>query len=379
MRGCAVVAAPRGIRTTHAQRDDDARHHLRGCRRPPPLAPRAPIWRRGVRNGAVMALLALAAILLLNGEDLPGLGRVLAELPAGVAISAAVHLPQIVLTAMAWRALLPRAGSRARARRHGRAALVPRVRQRAAAGRRPGRAGGGGATADAAGRPGGRGRRHGDGGPDDGGGVAGSSSPSWVSGCCWPAAPSRPWPASPRPGSASPRRRRSPWWWRSATWRRWSACSNGWRGAGRRCGRSGSGSSSGEVLRLHADWRALAASLAVARRRLGARRVRGHGRARPARASGVAGRRAGDREPGPGAAQCRFHAARRACGAGGRDRRRRRAGRRAAGCGPRRPPWSGARARSRSPCPGLLAWHRSELAGTRCRRRAPPADARGLG
>ena len=55
-----------------------------------------------------MALLALAAILLLNGEDLPGLGRILAELPAAVGISAAVHLPQIVLTAMAWRALLPR-------------------------------------------------------------------------------------------------------------------------------------------------------------------------------------------------------------------------------------------------------------------------------
>ena len=78
-----------------------------------PLA-RAPSWRRGLRNGGVMALLALAAILLLNGEELPGLGRILAELPAAVAISAAVHLPQIVLTAMAWRALLPR-GDRGRA------------------------------------------------------------------------------------------------------------------------------------------------------------------------------------------------------------------------------------------------------------------------
>ena len=54
-----------------------------------------------------MGLLALAAILLLNEEELPGLGRVLAELPASVAVSVAVHLPQILLTAMAWRSLLP--------------------------------------------------------------------------------------------------------------------------------------------------------------------------------------------------------------------------------------------------------------------------------
>jgi putative membrane protein len=72
---------------------------------------RAPWWRRGVRNGVAMGLLALAAILLLNEEELPGLGRVLAELPASVAVSAAVHLPQILLTAMAWRSLLP-SGSR---------------------------------------------------------------------------------------------------------------------------------------------------------------------------------------------------------------------------------------------------------------------------
>lgn len=76
-----------------------------------PLA-QAPPWRRGLRNGGVIGILALAAILLLNGEELPGLGRILAELPAGVAISASVHLPQIVLTAMAWRALLPRGGER---------------------------------------------------------------------------------------------------------------------------------------------------------------------------------------------------------------------------------------------------------------------------
>ncbi len=71
-----------------------------------PLA-REPSWRRGLRNGAIIGLLALAAVLMLNGEDLPGLGRILAELPAGVAVSAAVHLPQILMTALAWRALLP--------------------------------------------------------------------------------------------------------------------------------------------------------------------------------------------------------------------------------------------------------------------------------
>lgn len=76
-----------------------------------PLA-RAPLWRRGLRNGALIALLALGAILLLNAGELPGLGRVLSDLPAAVAISAAVHLPQILLTAEAWRALLPRNGER---------------------------------------------------------------------------------------------------------------------------------------------------------------------------------------------------------------------------------------------------------------------------
>jgi putative membrane protein len=40
-------------------------------------------------------------------RELPGLGRILAELPGAVAVSAAVHLPQIMLTALAWRVLLP--------------------------------------------------------------------------------------------------------------------------------------------------------------------------------------------------------------------------------------------------------------------------------
>jgi putative membrane protein len=69
--------------------------------------PRVPWWRRAVRNGVTMGLLALAAILLIGGGDLSGLGNVLAELPAGLAVSAAVHLPQILLTAKAWQSLLP--------------------------------------------------------------------------------------------------------------------------------------------------------------------------------------------------------------------------------------------------------------------------------
>jgi putative membrane protein len=69
----------------------------------------APWWRRGLRNGVLIGLLALAAVLLLNQGELPGLGRMLADLPACVAVSAAVHLPQIVLTGMAWRSLLPAA------------------------------------------------------------------------------------------------------------------------------------------------------------------------------------------------------------------------------------------------------------------------------
>ena len=59
----------------------------------------------------LFGVLALAAILLLGQGEVAGLGRILADLPAGVAISAAVHLPQILLTAMAWQVLLP-AGQR---------------------------------------------------------------------------------------------------------------------------------------------------------------------------------------------------------------------------------------------------------------------------
>jgi putative membrane protein len=64
--------------------------------------------RSGLRNGVVLALLVVVAVLALNWAELPGLGAALAELPVAVAVSAAVHLPQIALTAAAWRALLPR-------------------------------------------------------------------------------------------------------------------------------------------------------------------------------------------------------------------------------------------------------------------------------
>lgn len=54
-----------------------------------------------------MAGLALAAVLALNHQELPGLGRILSEMPAAVALSAAVHLPQIAMTGAAWRVLIP--------------------------------------------------------------------------------------------------------------------------------------------------------------------------------------------------------------------------------------------------------------------------------
>ena len=66
-----------------------------------------PWWRRGVLNGVLFGLLALAAVIALNYSELPGLSRILADLPAAVAISAAVHLPQILFTALAWQVLLP--------------------------------------------------------------------------------------------------------------------------------------------------------------------------------------------------------------------------------------------------------------------------------
>lgn len=64
-------------------------------------------WQRGLRNGTLIGALVLAAAVLLNGTDIAATAAVLRNLPAGIAISAAVHLPQVVLTALAWQALVP--------------------------------------------------------------------------------------------------------------------------------------------------------------------------------------------------------------------------------------------------------------------------------
>lgn len=80
---------------------------------PPALTPPADApsptttLRGGVRNGVLFAAALLAAAAALNWAELPGLSAILAGLPVAVAISAAVHLPQIALTAQAWRGLLP--------------------------------------------------------------------------------------------------------------------------------------------------------------------------------------------------------------------------------------------------------------------------------
>lgn len=62
---------------------------------------------RGLRNAALLALLALAALLLVNSGELATLPQVLASLPLAVLISAAAHFPQILFTAWAWLILLP--------------------------------------------------------------------------------------------------------------------------------------------------------------------------------------------------------------------------------------------------------------------------------
>jgi putative membrane protein len=51
--------------------------------------------------------LLFAGVLFINRHDLPQLGGVLRQVPVGLAISILVHMPQLVLTALAWRALLP--------------------------------------------------------------------------------------------------------------------------------------------------------------------------------------------------------------------------------------------------------------------------------
>ncbi len=62
---------------------------------------------KGLRNAALLGLLALAALLLLNSGELATLPQVLASLPLAVLVSALAHFPQILFTAWAWLILLP--------------------------------------------------------------------------------------------------------------------------------------------------------------------------------------------------------------------------------------------------------------------------------
>jgi putative membrane protein len=65
-------------------------------------------WRRGVRNGTLLAGLVVVAAFLLNGSDIAATAAALRDMPAAIVLSAAVHLPQILMTALAWRTLVPR-------------------------------------------------------------------------------------------------------------------------------------------------------------------------------------------------------------------------------------------------------------------------------
>ena len=74
----------------------------------PVLAVTGEPWRkRGIRNAIVLGGLALATALMLNSGSIVTVGATLRDLPTALAISALVHLPQIVLAAMAWRTLVP--------------------------------------------------------------------------------------------------------------------------------------------------------------------------------------------------------------------------------------------------------------------------------
>jgi len=100
---------PQGTRTAEETRDtgeENAPASLGASPGASRTASDARTLRRGVLNGTVLGLLALLAIFMLNRDDLSGLGRVLTDLPAALAISAGVHLPQIVLTGLAWRVLI---------------------------------------------------------------------------------------------------------------------------------------------------------------------------------------------------------------------------------------------------------------------------------
>jgi putative membrane protein len=64
-------------------------------------------WRRGVRNFTVIGGLVAVMALLLNATDIVRIGVTLRDVPAAIAISVAVHVPQVVMTALAWRTLVP--------------------------------------------------------------------------------------------------------------------------------------------------------------------------------------------------------------------------------------------------------------------------------
>lgn len=72
-----------------------------------------PGLRSGLRYGGILLVLlclAFAALALFIDGGVGEMRRVAAALPAGLAVSAAVHVPQIVFTALAWWCLLPRDG-----------------------------------------------------------------------------------------------------------------------------------------------------------------------------------------------------------------------------------------------------------------------------
>ena len=118
----------------------------------PVLAVTGEPWRkRGIRNAIVLGGLALATALMLNSGSIATVGATLRDLPTALAISALVHLPQIVLAAMAWRTLVP-ADLRPSVRAMGADPMVPRIGRHASAGGGGHRSGRGGPVVDPPGR-----------------------------------------------------------------------------------------------------------------------------------------------------------------------------------------------------------------------------------
>lgn len=78
-------------------------------RQVPPAIPGIP-GARSLRfaKGLALALLVLLVLAWLNRHDFPGVGKAMREAPAGLGISILVHVPQILLTALAWRLLIDR-------------------------------------------------------------------------------------------------------------------------------------------------------------------------------------------------------------------------------------------------------------------------------